>query len=65
MVLVIDIGNTTCRFGLFKDDEILAVWKIITSAQKTSDEYLILINDWFLQNNYKKEDVIVVVISSV
>lgn len=65
MVLVIDIGNTTCRFGLFKDDEILAVWKIITSAQKTSDEYLILINDWFLQNNYKKEDVIGVVISSV
>jgi len=65
MILVIDIGNTTCRFGLFKDNEIIAVWKLITAVQKSSDEYTILINGWFLQNGFDKKDVKGVVISSV
>ncbi|NMC57225.1 MAG: type III pantothenate kinase [Eubacteriaceae bacterium] len=65
MILVIDIGNTTCRFGLFKDDEILAVWKLMTAPQKSSDEYTILINAWFLHNGFDKKQVKGVVISSV
>lgn len=65
MILVIDIGNTTCRFGLFKDDTIIAVWKLMTAQQKSSDEYTILLNAWFAQNGFDKKQVKGIVLSSV
>jgi pantothenate kinase type III len=34
MILVIDIGNSTCKFGLFDKNEIVAVWKAVTRDQK-------------------------------
>lgn len=65
MIFVIDIGNTTCRFGLFEGNEIVSVWKLMTTQQKTSDELSILITAWFLQNEFDIQKVKGVVISSV
>lgn len=65
MILVIDIGNSTCKFGLFDKNEIVAVWKAVTRDQKTSDEYAILIRSWFEQNKFNPADVKGVVLSSV
>jgi type III pantothenate kinase len=65
MIFVIDIGNTTCRFGLFEGDEIVTVWKLMTTQQKTSDELSILITAWFMQNGFDIKEVKGVVISSV
>ncbi len=65
MILVIDIGNSTCKFGLFYKNEIVAVWKAVTRDQKTSDEYGILIHSWFQQNKFDPANVKGVVLSSV
>ncbi len=65
MILVVDVGNTTIRFGLFYGDEIIVMWKIMTKIQKTSDEYTVIINSWFTQHNIDKTGVKGVVISSV
>lgn len=42
MLLAVDVGNTTTRFGLFEDDatdaEPLGTWEITTPARMTADE---------------------------
>lgn len=39
MLLVIDIGNTTIVFGVYKKDELKGHFRIVTDKEKTSDEY--------------------------
>src|SRR3989338_953369 len=45
MLLVIDIGNTTVVFGVFKKGRLIGEWRIATRHHKTSDEYGILLLD--------------------
>lgn len=44
MLLTIDIGNTNIVLGLFKEDALVANWRISTDPDKTFDEYGILIS---------------------
>lgn len=39
MVLVVDIGNTNIVVGVFKGNEIIGNWRMVTRSEKTSDEY--------------------------
>lgn len=39
MLLVIDVGNTNIKFGLFKGDELAFSWRLATDKNKTGDEY--------------------------
>jgi type III pantothenate kinase len=39
MILVVDVGNTNIKFGIVKDREILATFKMATDRGKTVDEY--------------------------
>ncbi len=43
MLLVIDIGNTNITFGVFKEDDIVARFRMRTQSEKTSDEYGVFI----------------------
>ena len=38
MILAIDIGNTNMEFGVYKQDEIIASFRVITNREITSDE---------------------------
>ena len=42
-LLAVDVGNTNTVLGVFRDDELAAHWRIQTVAQRTSDEYAVLL----------------------
>ena len=39
MLLVIDIGNTSIKLGIFDGDKLKATWSLATGIHRTSDEY--------------------------
>jgi type III pantothenate kinase len=43
MLLAIDAGNTNIVFALFKGEKMQAVWRLATSAQRSSDEYAVFL----------------------
>jgi len=43
MLLAIDIGNTNIVLGVFAGKELLSHWRIVTEANRTEDEYGIVI----------------------
>jgi len=45
MLLAIDIGNTNITLGVFREDELLATWRMATDTHRLPDEYgLLLLN---------------------
>ncbi len=65
MVLVIDIGNSNIKMGLFDKDRLIDSWRLTTAANRTSDEYGMLVMDVFRNKSYRPADVAGIVISSV
>ncbi|MGQ9558280.1 MAG: type III pantothenate kinase [Desulfurispora sp.] len=65
MILVFDVGNTNIVLGVFRDQELLAHWRISTSTQRTADEYGMLLAALFQHHAVPMSDVQAVVISSV
>ncbi|MFZ5591613.1 MAG: type III pantothenate kinase [Bacillota bacterium] len=65
MILVFDVGNTNIVLGVFRDQELLAHWRISTSIQRTADEYGMLLAALFQHHGISMQDVQAVVISSV
>ena len=39
MLLVLDIGNTNIKTGIFKDGKLINSWRLTTDLRRTSDEY--------------------------
>ena len=65
MVLVIDIGNSNIKMGLYEKDRLIDSWRLSTEHKRTSDEYGMLVMDIFRSKNYNAESVEGIVISSV
>ena len=65
MVLVMDAGNTNIVIGVYRDDKLIADWRLSTDLKRTSDEYGALITDLFNRNGIDKSEVKGVIISSV
>lgn len=65
MLLVIDVGNTNITLGIFKEEELLASFRMTTRIPRTSDEYGITICDLLKNRNIKVEDIEAVIIASV
>ena len=65
MLLVIDIGNTNITFGVFKEEELVARFRMRTQSEKTSDEYGVFIVTVLKEFKIYAEDVKDVIISSV
>ena len=64
MVIVFDIGNTNIKMGVFNGDELSDTLRM-ASANKTGDEYWLLIKDMLALKNISARDVEGVIISSV
>ena len=47
MLLAIDAGNTNITLGVFRGDELIAEWRIVTDPAKHSDEYVADLQDLF------------------
>ncbi|HEY8389529.1 MAG TPA: type III pantothenate kinase [Clostridia bacterium] len=65
MILVIDIGNTNIKIGLFKNDFLVASGRIATHYRRTSDEYGLLITNLITVHNFSVNDIKGIIISSV
>ncbi|HEY5610466.1 MAG TPA: type III pantothenate kinase [Thermoanaerobaculia bacterium] len=42
-LLVADVGNTNIVIGIYRDDDLLASWRLATARDRTADEYGILV----------------------
>ncbi|MGN0709798.1 MAG: type III pantothenate kinase [Anaerovoracaceae bacterium] len=65
MLLAFDIGNTNTVIGLFEDGKLLTNWRIETDANKSADEYGMLISQLFAYDQMDMKDVEDVIISTV
>jgi len=65
MILAFDIGNTNIAFGIWDGSAWLNHWRLRTEAEKTSDEYLVLVGDLMKMADHRIDGVDRVVISSV
>ena len=57
MLLALDIANTNIKIGMFQGDELQATWRIVTSVQRTPDEYAITILSLLRQRGIKASDI--------
>jgi pantothenate kinase type III len=59
MLLAIDIGNTHLVLGIFKGDQLVHSWRVVTRRNQTFDEYAVLFRNLFelegILRNMKEE----------
>jgi len=65
MLLAVDVGNTQTVVGLFKEDKMLASWRMVTPKYETADEIAASIFNFLRNSKFNPEDVSSVVISCV
>lgn len=65
MLLVIDVGNTNITLGVFKEENLLATFRMTTKQARTSDEFGILMRLMIQERGLNKDEVQDVIISSV
>jgi len=65
LVLVVDVGNTTSVFGLYRGDELVLDLRISSEAQRTSDEYAALLLPLFQHGGVSAASVEAMMVSSV
>jgi type III pantothenate kinase len=64
-LLAVDVGNTNTVLGVFRDGELAAHWRIQTIAQRTSDEYAVLLKTLFDLDGFPWKSITAGIISSV
>jgi len=65
MLMVVDVGNTNTVLGVYRDDELVHSWRLVTERDRTADEWGILVRTLFDLEEISNETVTAVVISSV
>ncbi len=65
MFLAIDVGNTNIVFGVFDGNKLLTHWRIVTSRERTVDEYRLLLKELFALDGVKVSSVDGVAVSCV
>ena len=65
MLLAIDVGNTQTVIGLFKADNILASWRMVTPRFETADEIASAVYGFLHNSGYDSENIREVAISCV
>ena len=65
MILTLDVGNTNMTGGVFKDDEIVATFRMTTKIPRTSDEYAMVLFNLLRQNQIEPGEIKDVIICSV
>jgi len=65
MLMVIDVGNTNTVLGVYRGEDLLHHWRLMTERERTADEWGVLIRTLFNLGEIPNESVSGVVISSV
>lgn len=65
MLLAIDVGNTNMVFGLLEGEELVGSFRLMTDANRTSDEIGLMLCEYFRRFGIKSEQLTDVIIASV
>jgi len=65
MLLAIDVGNTNMEFGIFQGKNIIGSFRLMTDANRTSDEIGLTACEYFRRFDLKPQDIKDVIIASV
>ncbi len=65
MIIVIDAGNSSIEFGVFKGQNLTKKFRMVTDKKKSKDEYLLTIRQLLNMNKIDPKDVRGVIIGSV
>ncbi|HEY2459318.1 MAG TPA: type III pantothenate kinase [Candidatus Acidoferrum sp.] len=65
MLLTVDVGNTNTVLGVFRDEEMVAHWRLTTAQQQTVDEYGVVTRNLFTLAGLDRDAIEGVIISSV
>lgn len=65
MLLVIDAGNTNITLGVYRDDELLAQWRIATNPSGSVDEYGARVRGLFEGSQIPLRDIDAIIVASV
>ena len=57
MLLAIDIGNTNVTMGVFRDDNLVATWRMATDTHRLPDEYALLIRSLLPLKGVQPEEI--------
>lgn len=64
-LLVMDIGNTNIKLGVFENEQLISSWRIQSKAGKTADEYGLMVSNLFERDNLSVKEVHGIIMSSV
>src|SRR5262245_28698667 len=65
MLLVIDVGNSNISLGVYRNDELLAHWRLTTTPFRTKDEYGVHARNLFELAQLDVNDIQAIAIASV
>src|SRR5215217_6822951 len=65
MLLVIDAGNTNVTLGVFREQQLIAQWRLITDRDKSSDELEPEVRSLFERSGIDRKEVEAIAVSSV
>ena len=65
MILVVDVGNTHTVIGLYQGKKLTRHWRLLTEAERTADEYGVLLRSLFAEAELMFSSVQGIIVSSV
>lgn len=65
MLLAVDVGNTNMEFGIFQGSELIGSFRLMTDANRTSDEIGLTVCEYFRRFDLHAKDIEDVIIASV
>lgn len=65
MLLVIDVGNTNIKYGVWKGDVMLASFRVSSRISRTADEYGSVLVNLLANSGIEKSDIDGIIVSSV
>jgi len=65
MLLAIDAGNTNITLGLFRGEELIAQWRLLTDRERSSDEYEVEVRSVFERDDIDPKAVNGIAVASV
>ena len=65
MIITIDVGNTNITVGVFREDNVVASFRLTTKMPRTSDEYGMILANLLEQNDIRCDEIKDAIIASV
>lgn len=65
MLLAIDVGNTNTVLGVYEANKLLNHWRLLTQADRTADEYGVLIAQLVSSSGIRRDQITAIVVSCV